>query len=51
MPAKIEKVGGGKYKVETPNMVHSKGTTLEKAKRQKRLLQAIDHGWKPTKKD
>lgn len=50
MPAEIKKVGKGRYQVETPNMVHAKGTTLEKAKRQKRLLQAIDHGWTPTKK-
>lgn len=50
MPASIEKVGKGKFKVETPNAVHAKGTTLEKAKRQKRLLQAIDHGWEPSRK-
>lgn len=50
MPATIKKVGKGKFQVETPNSIHAKGTTLEKAKKQKRLLQAIDHGWKPTKK-
>ena len=50
MPATIKKVGKGKFQVKTPNMVHAKGTTLEKAEKQKRLLQAIDHGWKPTKK-
>jgi hypothetical protein len=50
MPAKIERVGKSKYRVETPNAIHAKGTSLENAKRQKRLLQAVDHGWRPTKK-
>jgi hypothetical protein len=50
MPATIKKVGKGKFQVETPNMVHAKGTSLEKAKKQKRLLQAYDHGWRPTHK-
>ena len=49
MPAKIVKKGN-KYQVKTPNMVHAKGTTKAKAKSQQRLLNAIDHGWKPTKK-
>ena len=50
MPATIKKVGKGKFSVETPNMIHAKSTSLEKAKKQKRLLQAIDHGFVPTKK-
>lgn len=49
MPAKIRKVGN-KYQVRTPNGVHAKGTTLAKAKKQQRLLNAIDHGWVPSKK-
>lgn len=49
MPAKIRKVKGG-YQVKTPNMVHAKKTTKSKARAQQRLLNAIDHGWKPTKK-
>ena len=49
MPAKISKVSGG-YKVKTPNAVHAKKTTKSKAMAQARLLNAIDHGWKPTKK-
>lgn len=49
MPAKVTKTSGGKYKVTTPNGTHSKGTTKEKAKAQQRLLNAIDHGWRPTK--
>lgn len=47
MPAKITKVNGG-YKVSTPK-VHAKKTSLKKAKKQQRLLNAIDHGWRPTK--
>lgn len=50
MPAKISKAKGGGYKVSTPNGVKAKHTTLEKAKSQKRLLNAIDHGWKPSNK-
>lgn len=48
MPVKIRKVGK-KYRVSTPNAVHSKGTTLRKAKSQERLLNAVEHGWVPTK--
>lgn len=50
MPAKIERVGKGEYRVVTPNAVHAKGTTPQKAKAQQRLLNAVDHGWKPTGK-
>jgi hypothetical protein len=49
MPVKITKVGK-KYRVATPNGVHAKGTTLAKAKSQERLLNAVEHGWKPTGK-
>lgn len=49
MPVKVTKKPGGKYKVETPNMVHAKGTTKAKAESQERLLNAIEHGLKPTK--
>lgn len=48
MPVAITK-HGKKYRVATPNMVHAKGTTLEKAKKQARLLNAVEHGWKPSK--
>ena len=48
MPAKIRKKGS-KYQVSTPNGIHAKGTTKEKAMAQQRLLNAIDHGWKPSK--
>lgn len=48
MPVKTKKTKEGKYQVSTPNGVHAKGTTLEKAQAQERLLNAVDHGWKPT---
>lgn len=49
MPAKISRVKGDGYKVTTPNGTHAKGTTKAKAEKQARLLNAIDHGWKPKK--
>jgi len=48
MPYKIEKVDG--YKVSSPNRVHAKSTTKAKAKSQVRLLQGVEHGWRPTGK-
>ena len=50
MPAKVTKTKGGKYKVTTPHGTHAKGTTKKKAESQARLLNAVDHGWKPTGK-
>ena len=50
MPVKVTKLKSGKYRVSTPHGVKSKGTTKKKAMAQKRLLNAIDHGWKPSKK-
>jgi hypothetical protein len=50
MPAKITKTKSGRYRVSTPNAVHARGTTKKKAEAQKRLLNAVDHGWKPTHK-
>jgi len=48
MPVKIKALGHGKVQVRTPGGVKSKSTTPEKAKKQKRLLNAVEHGWKPT---
>ena len=49
MPVTIKKKGG-KYQVSTPNAIHAKGTTLEKAKAQERLLNAVEYSnWRPTK--
>jgi hypothetical protein len=50
MPVKIRSVGKGKVQVRTPNGVKAKSTTPAKAARQKRLLNAVEHGWKPTGK-
>ena len=46
MPVRVRKVGG-RYRVSTPKGVKSKGTTKRKAERQRRLLNAVDHGWRP----
>ncbi len=45
MPVRIRKVNG--YRVSTPGGVKAKRTTKRKAKRQARLLRAIEHGFKP----
>jgi len=49
MPIKITRVKGG-VRVSTPHGVKAKKTTMVKAKKQERLLNAIEHGWKPRKK-
>ena len=49
MPAKVTKMKKG-YQVSTPKGVKAKGTTQQKAEAQARLLNAVDHGWKPAKK-
>ena len=49
MPVKISCRGDTNCKVSTPNRVHAKHTTIAKAKSQERLLNAVEHGWKPTK--
>lgn len=49
MPTRITKVKGG-YRVSTPGGVKAKETTKKKAIAQKRLLQGVEHGWKPTGK-
>jgi hypothetical protein len=44
MPVKIRKnKKGGGYSVRTPHGVKAKNTTLENAKSQERLLNAIEH--------
>ena len=47
MPVTIRKVDG--YRVSTPHGTKAKHTTKKKAKAQKRLLQGVEHGWKPTR--
>ena len=46
MPVTVRKVDG--YRVSTPGGVKAKSTSAAKAKRQKRLLYAVEHGWRPT---
>lgn len=48
MPVKVKKMKKG-YRVSTPNGVKAKHTTKKKATAQKRLLNALDHGWKGKK--
>ncbi len=48
MPVKVRRVDG--YRVTTPHGVKAKKTTKAKAESQKRLLNAVEHGWKPTGK-
>jgi len=50
MPVKIRKLKSGKYRVKVGKRVVARRTTKRKAMRQKRLLQAIDHGFKPRRK-
>lgn len=50
MPVTERKVKGGKVRVSTPGGVKAKATTPAKAAAQKRLLNAVEHGWKPTGK-
>ena len=47
MPAKIRKVGKGRYSVKTPGGTKAKATTKAKAEAQRRLLNAVEHGFKP----
>lgn len=50
MPVSIRKAARDTYQVRTPGGVKAKGTTLAKAKKQERLLNAVEHGWKPSGK-
>jgi hypothetical protein len=49
MPVRMSRVKGG-VRVSTPGGIKAKRTTVAKAKKQKRLLNAVEHGWKPTGK-
>ncbi len=55
MPARVRKIAQGKkkgqFKVVSPEGdVTAKGTTKEKAEAQRRLLEGVKHGWRPTGK-
>lgn len=47
MPVKITKSGSG-YRVSTPHGTKARHTTKAKAEAQKRLLNAVEHGWRST---
>jgi hypothetical protein len=47
MPEKMTKMNGG-YQVKGPHGVHMKKGTKANAEAQVRLLNAVEHGWKPT---
>lgn len=50
MPVKVISIGKGRYRVSTPNQVHAKSTSLKNAKKQEKILNAVEHtAWKPTK--
>jgi len=51
MPYDITKVGKGKFKVTSPHGTKAKSTSAGNAKKQVRLLQAIEHNpdFKPRK--
>lgn len=50
MPYTTRTLKGGKVQVSGPSGVHAKATSPARAKRQVRLLQAVDHGFTPTGK-
>jgi hypothetical protein len=41
---------GGRYRVKIGRRIVARRTTKRKAERQRRLLQAIDHGWRPSRR-
>ena len=50
MPVITKRNKDGSYTVRTPGGVKAKHTTKKKAEAQKRLLNAVEHGFKPTGK-
>lgn len=48
MPVTMRTLKSGKVQVRTPGGVKAKGTTKANAKAQARLLNAVEHGFKPT---
>lgn len=50
MPVAMMKLPNGKVRVSTPNGVKAKGTSMDKAKHLRNLLNAVEHSdWRPTK--
>tara|TARA_Y100000310_G_C20361880_1_gene659386 strand:+ start:304 stop:489 length:186 start_codon:yes stop_codon:yes gene_type:complete len=50
MPVTKRRLPGGKMRVSTPGGVKARATTAAKAATQERLLNAVEHGFKPTGK-
>lgn len=48
MPYTAHTLKSGKVEVTSPHGVKSHGSTPENAKKQMRLLRAVEHGWTPT---
>jgi hypothetical protein len=48
MPVHVRKIDG--YRVSTPGGVKAKSTSMKNAMAQRRLLNAVEHGFKPTGK-
>ena len=46
MPYTMNKIDG--YRVSSPHGTKAKSTSRLKAKRQIRLLRAVEHGWRPS---
>lgn len=44
MPVTVTKLKSGKYRVKTPNAVHAKATTKQKALSQEGILNMAEHG-------
>lgn len=49
MPVTLIKRPDGKVTVKTPHGIKAKATTVKKAMAQRRLLQGVEHGWRPSK--
>jgi len=49
-PYAVQKLKSGKIRVSGPSGVHSKGTSMKKAKAQIRLMEGVERGWTPTGK-
>ena len=49
MPYKKRKKSDGTYKCLLLRVTRAKSTTKKKAEAQIRLLNAVEHGWEPTK--
>lgn len=50
MPVKKRRLPSGLVRVSTPGGVKAKAATPENAAKQERLLNAVEHGFKPTRR-